>query len=138
MLKAALLLACMQLAACAHDVVTQRQAEACQAAGECTVQGRLALVPVTGQAWVAVVDSSVGCVKLALADTFFADARTWNGKEVSVTGNTFQQPGFDESQGVLSLWYTEQDRRVGLGRCDGGPGLYVTSMRMASGAHQWP
>lgn len=138
MLKTALLIACLQSTACAHDASTKQQAQPCHATGECEVQGRLTLLPVTGQAWVAVVDSRNGCVKLALPDTFFADAKAWNGQEVSVSGSTFQQPGFDESQGMLSIWYTERDRRVGLGRCDGGPGIYVATMRMASGARHWP
>lgn len=110
--------------------------EACRAGMSCVVSGQLRLHQ--GQpAWAALVVAGDKCAKLALPDDFYAAAKQWNGSVVEVTGQAFEQPDFDESTGLVMLWYTERDRKLSLGMCDGGVGIYVDSMRSRSG-RAWP
>lgn len=121
--------------ACVHreDV---KQPFGCVAGQTCTVEGRLNLF--AGEpVWIALVESGHSCVKLALPDKFYSDAKQWDGKKVQVIGQAFQQMSFDESNGVATLWYTEQDRKIALGMCDHGLGIYVESMRSKAGK-EWP
>lgn len=111
--------------------------DACVVGKECTVQGRLSLHAGQPPAWVALLEAGDECAKLALPDDFYRDKKKWDGKEITVTGHAFEQPGFDESKGILTLWYTEKDRKLALGMCDSGPGIYVESMRSGTG-QEWP
>lgn len=123
------------LSACAHSREI-KQFSSCVAGKECTVEGKLSLH--AGQpAWAALLEAGDKCAKLALPDAFYANAKTWNGKNVSVIGRAFQQPGFDESNGMVTLWYTERDRKLAMGMCDHGIGIYVESMRSSTG-NDWP
>ncbi|WAC64026.1 hypothetical protein OVA13_04385 [Pseudoxanthomonas sp. SL93] len=88
-------------------------------------------------AWVAVLQSGNKCAKLALPDSFYSDAEQWRGKKVSVSGRAFQQPSFEQSGDAVPFWYTEKDRKLALGVCDDGIGLYVESMRSQAGK-AWP
>ena len=106
--------------------------EACRAGTSCVVSGELRLHQ--GQpAWAALVVAGDKCAKLALPDDFYVTAKQWNGAAVEVTGQAFQQPDFDESTGMIMLWYTERSRKLSLGMCDSGVGIYVDSMRSRSG-----
>ena len=110
--------------------------EACRAGMPCVVSGELRLHQ--GQpAWAALVFAGDKCAKLALPDDYYAAAKQWNGSVVEVTGQAFEQPDFDESTGLVMLWYTERDRKLSLGMCDGGVGIYVDSIRSRSG-RVWP
>jgi hypothetical protein len=119
------------LSACAHQQ-DATQLGSCDAGTECAMEGKLQLH--AGEpAWAAVLESGDKCAKLALPDGFYLDAEQWNGKRVSVSGSAFEQPTFDESNGTVMLWYTERDRKLALGMCDHGIGIYVESMRSSSG-----
>lgn len=110
--------------------------EACRVGMSCIVTGELRLHQ--GQpAWAALVVAGDTCAKLALPDSFYVAAKQWNGSIVEVTGKAFQQPDFDESTGMVMLWYAERDRKLSLGMCDGGVGIYVDSMRSRNG-NSWP
>lgn len=105
--------------------------EACQPGEYCAITGRLRLHP--GQpAWAALVVAGDDCAKLALPDSFYADASQWDDAYVQVTGTAFAPPLFDDSE-LIALWYTEGDRKLALGMCDGGIGIYVDSMRSRRG-----
>lgn len=107
----------------------------CKSGNQCTVSGQLQLH--LGQpAWAALVVAGNECAKLALPDEFYAHAAKWKGANVVVTGNGFSQPDFAEN-GVAILWYSERDRKLSLGMCDGGIGVYVESMRATNGS-RWP
>lgn len=110
--------------------------EACRAGTTCVVSGELRLHQ-GAPAWAALVVAGNQCAKLALPDDFYAAAKQWNGSVVKVTGQAFEQPDFDQSTGLIMLWYTERDRKLSLGMCDGGVGIYVDSMRSRSG-RAWP
>jgi hypothetical protein len=77
------------------------------------------------------------CAKLALPDGFYSHLQQWDGQLVTLSGRAFKQPTFDESDGQLTLWYSELDRKLPLGMCDQGLGIYVDSMKSASG-EMWP
>lgn len=110
--------------------------DACKVGSACVVTGELRIHP--GQpVWGALVVSGDRCVKLALPDDFYTEAKPWNGSAVEVGGQAFEQPAFDDSSGIIMLWYTERDRKVSLGMCDGGVGLYVDTMRARKGL-SWP
>lgn len=119
------------LSACAH----QQEATSigsCTAGAECEMKGELQLH--AGEpTWAAVLESGGKCAKLALPLSFYSDARQWSGKKVSVVGRAFRQPNFDGSNDIVPLWYTEQGRKLALGICDHGIGIYVESMRSSAG-----
>lgn len=103
---------------------------------DCVIDGKLSLYAGQPPAWVALLEVGGQCGKLALPDSFFEDEKQrqyWNGVRITVTGRTFLQPRFDESEGVATLWYTEGGRKLALGMCDGGIGIYVDSMRSRQG-----
>jgi len=109
--------------------------DSCQSGSFCTVTGKLRLHQ--GQpAWAALVVSGDSCAKLALPDDFYAAAAQWNGAVVEVTGQAFAQPGFDDGD-LITLWYTERGRKLSMGMCDGGVGIYVESMHSRRG-RSWP
>lgn len=58
-------------------------------------------------------------------------------EKMTVSGRAFELPSFDESNGTITLWYTEQDRKLARGMCDSGLGIYLDTMRSQSGA-TWP
>lgn len=123
------------LTACAHNRGSVQFSE-CVAGKECTLEGTLRLH--AGEpAWAAILESDDKCAKLALPDEFYADARQWNGKKVTVSGRAFGQPGDDGSDGTVLFWYTERDRKLAMGMCDQGMGIYVNSMQSRSG-RKWP
>lgn len=110
--------------------------DGCVAGKACTITGKLTLHP--GQpAWAALLVAGNECAKLALPDTFYAESRTWNGRTVVVTGRAFEQPSLDEDGGVFALWYTELERKLPMGMCDSGIGIYVDTMRSRNG-RSWP
>lgn len=111
--------------------------DACIAGKECTAEGTLSLHAGQPPAWVALLEAGDACAKLALPDDFYSDRQAWDGKKITVSGRAFEQPGFDESQGIVTLWYTELDRKLALGMCDHGIGIYVESMRSSTGK-EWP
>jgi hypothetical protein len=116
---------------CSRDV-KREQIGACQHGDRCAIEGKLNLQ--AGEpAWAAIVESGDSCAKLALPDSFYGDAKRWNGKKVFVEGRSFRQPDFNGSNGMAVLWYTEKDRKLALGMCDSGPGIYVESMRTKAG-----
>lgn len=127
------------LVACAHTPAPSQHGDldACVAGKECTFQGKLSLFAGQVPAWVALVEAKGKCVKLALPDEFYKDKKKWDGKTITVSGRAFEQPSFDESSGAITLWYTEQDRKLALGMCDNGLGIYVDTMHSASG-QTWP
>jgi len=104
----------------------------CVAGEVCTLKGKLELH--AGQpAWAALLVSGKECAKLALPDDFYSDARLWDQSEVSVTGRAFKQPADNEKSGIATLWYTEKERKLAMGMCDGGIGLYVDTVRSGDG-----
>lgn len=123
------------LSACAHQQ-EMPSLGSCAAGTQCEMEGELQLH--AGEpAWAAVLESGGKCAKLALPDSFYADAGQWRGEKVNVSGRAFQQPDFDQSGDAVPLWYTEQDRKLALGMCDDGIGIYVESMRSRTGK-AWP
>ncbi|WP_162125647.1 hypothetical protein [Pseudoxanthomonas wuyuanensis] len=103
----------------------------------CALEGKLYLHP--GEpAGAALLLSGEECAKLALPDFFYADPvrKKWNGKKVKVVGRAFLQPGIDSDGDGVLMWYAERDRKLALGMCDGGMGIYVISLE-ASG-EVWP
>lgn len=88
-------------------------------------------------AWAAVLKAGDECVKLALPEGFYVDSQQWNGEKVKVSGRVFRQPNLDYGGDAVPLWYTEQDRKLALGICDDGLGIYVNSMWSRSG-EAWP
>ena len=124
------------LAACHHASRREIAFDTCVAGQVCTLSGRLELH--AGQpAWAALLISGKTCAKLALSDDFYDEARHWDQSEVSVTGRAFKQPAADESSGMITLWYTEKERKLAMGMCDGGIGVYVNTIRGRSG-RSWP
>jgi hypothetical protein len=109
---------------------------ACVVGERCIVEGKLNL-QLGGSAWIAILESGDTCAKLALPDDFYADAKQWNGKRVGVTGQVFEQPNFDNGDGTVATWYKRQGRKLELGVCDHGIGIYVESMRTSTGK-EWP
>lgn len=128
------LLACSMLAV--HSIDPPSISDCSAGRETCVVSGELRLHQ--GQAaWAALVVVGDQCSKLALPDDFFVEAKRWNGSVVEVRGQAFQQPAFNDSSGIVMFWYTERDRKLSLGMCDGGVGVYVHSMRSKNG-HSWP
>ena len=126
------------VSACAMSTARDDAAsiEACHAGSTCSVTGEMQLHQ--GQpAWVALVVAGDKCAKLALPDEFYIESKGWNGAAVEVTGGAFEQPDFDESTGMVMLSYTERDRQLSLGMCDGGIGIYVDTIRARDG-RSWP
>lgn len=108
---------------------------ACSAGQQCTLMGKLTLHEGTG-AWAALLVSGKDCAKLALPDDFYKDAGYWNHRELVVTGRAFMQPA-DQDDGMVVFWYTEQERKLSMGMCDGGIGICVDTMRSRNG-RSWP
>jgi len=107
--------------------------DACAAGSPCTLRGVLQMFP--GEpAGAAVLSDGGRCAKLALPDAFYADPlrKQWHNKAVVVEGRAFAQPNTQTDMGVLS-WYAEKDRKLATGMCDHGPGIYVDTLRSASG-----
>lgn len=125
------------LSACVSSPSRSDGFDVCTAGQECTAEGVLSLHAGQPPAWVALLEVDDKCAKLALPDEFYRDRQQWDGKKVTVTGRAFVQPSFDESNGMVTLWYTERDRKLALGMCDHGIGIYVESMRSSSGT-EWP
>lgn len=116
--------------------VSTASIDACIAGTTCVVSGELRLHQ--GEpAWAALVVAGDKCAKLALPDDFYTDAGRWNGTAVEVVGEAFEQPDFDRSSELIVLWYLERDRKLSLGVCDGGVGIYVHSLRSRNG-RLWP
>lgn len=106
--------------------------DGCVPTQRCTLVGRLELY--AGQpAWASLLKSGGECAKLALPDDFYGSAATWNGRRVVVVGRAFQQPGVDQGGGNVVLWYTEKGRKLSMGMCDGGVGIYVDSITSHDG-----
>jgi hypothetical protein len=123
------------LSGCVHRPATD-QFKNCTTGSQCNLEGRLNLRP-GAPAWAALLEAKDDCAKLALPDEFYVDAKKWDGKIVEVSGRAFAQPNSSTENGVL-YWYTEKDRKLAIGMCDGGIGVYVESMRTSSGGQLWP
>lgn len=115
---------------CVHDLRSE-QFDTCVFGSECVLEGKLSLNP-GAPAWAALLEAGDQCAKLALPDSFYADANKWDGKKVMVRGRAFRQPGMAVEGGVL-FWYKEKERKLAFGMCDGGIGVYVESIRSSSG-----
>lgn len=103
----------------------------------CALEGKLHLYP-GDPAGAALLLSGEECAKLALPDDFYVDPvrKKWNGKKVKVMGRAFLQPGIESGGDGVLMWYAEQDRKLALGMCDGGMGIYVTSLKTSG--EIWP
>ncbi|WP_163843382.1 hypothetical protein [Pseudoxanthomonas sacheonensis] len=124
------------LAGCAHGVV-RGGFDACSAGATCTLGGKLQLFP--GEpAGAAILTDNGQCTKLALPDAFYTDPlrQQWHDRIVEVQGRAFAQPNTETELGVLS-WFSEKDRKLATGMCDQGLGIYVDTLRSASG-QTWP
>jgi hypothetical protein len=121
---------------CMFNPVPQSAAP-CKAGSLCTLHGKLVLLP-GAPAGAAIVDIGDECVKLALPDEFYAEPvrSQWNGRKVTVEGFAFAQPD-SNIDGDLLTWYSEKDRRLAIGACDNGLGIYVDRMRAKAG-RTWP
>ncbi|MCD9032201.1 hypothetical protein LDO32_10750 [Luteimonas sp. Y-2-2-4F] len=122
------------LAGCVHSGAND-PVPLCEAGQPCALTGRLALhegEPVAA----AVLNVGGTCAKLALPDGFLDALRQWNGQVVSIQGRAFLQPSFEDTDDVV-LWYAEQGRRVPLGVCDQGIGVFVNTVALPSG-ETWP
>lgn len=105
----------------------------CEEGQECAVAGTIKVflgTPVLS----AVIYSGEVCTKLALPESFFEESSRWDGKPATVKGYGFREPEFNDESGFATFWYQEQDRRVGLGVCDGGVVIYATSLHTESGS----
>ncbi|MCX7564391.1 hypothetical protein OS176_12765 [Xanthomonadaceae bacterium XH05] len=130
------LLAALLLTGCANGI-KRGGFDTCAASSTCTLKGKLELFP--GEpAGAAVLSSSDLCAKLALPDGFYTKPlrERWHKKTVEVEGRAFLQPNTETDIGVLS-WYAEKDRKLATGMCDHGLGIYVDTLRSASG-EAWP
>lgn len=131
-----LLAAVLLLVGCAHGI-ERGGFEACAAGATCKLGGKLQLFP--GEpAGAAILSDGDHCAKMALPDAFYADPlrERWHNKAVVVEGRAFAQPNTQTDLGVLS-WYAEKDRKLATGMCDQGLGIYVDTLRSASGL-TWP
>lgn len=120
--------------ACVHQPSSEAFS-ACVAGTQCTLKGKLNLQS-GAPAWAALLEAGDSCAKLALPDDFYSDASKWNGKRVEVSGRAFRQPSTDTDDGFIT-WYTEKERKLAVGVCDGGMGIYVESIKSRSG-QRWP
>lgn len=121
----------LAVVACTTVALKQDDPEGCIDNKECSVAGVLSFYPAQPPSWIALLEEDNRCVKLAFPDYFFDDdrlRRRWGRGHVTVVGEAFRQPEFDEADGTATLWYTENDRKVGLGMCDGGLGIFVDYM----------
>lgn len=111
--------------------------DSCVAGHVCSLGGELQLHPGT-PAGAAILLDGEKCAKLALPDEFFKEPTRghWNDRRVRAEGRAFLQPDTQTDRGVL-MWYAEKDRKLATGMCDGGPGIYVDTLRSASG-ETWP
>jgi hypothetical protein len=94
----------------------------CAVSSYCVVEGYLTLhegMPAS----VGVVETSSGCVALALERAIFDARDRWDGKYVRVAGWAYTQPAVD-----TVYWYKLKDRMVSLGVCDAGPVVYVENI----------
>lgn len=124
------------VSACATSSPRDGGLASCVPGGECVVAGRLTFHAGQPPAWVAHLEVGDKCAKLALPDEFFENEdqrRRWNGTEVVATGGAFAQPMFDETDGSVTLWYEEGDRKIAMGMCDHGTVIFVEKMRSSSG-----
>lgn len=111
------------LGACA-GFSSNSQAVKCEAGLQCEFHGKLSVFH--GEpASVVTVDSSQVCVKLALPENYAQNLDAWNGKDVSVYGVAFDQ--FHDPSTAMT-WFSYKGRKVGMGVCDHGLGIYVESM----------
>ncbi len=111
------------------------QPASCDSEQNCIIEGKLNFF--AGHPPLMVLEGSNNvCYKLALPDFFYASSQKWDGKKVRVFGKAFQQPRFDQTGGAATLWYLERDRKVVMGICDQGMGIYVESMKSNSDL-QW-
>lgn len=120
------------LAGCAYNIA-RGGFEACSAGAACTLGGKLQLFP--GEpAGAAILTDNGQCAKLALPDAFYTDPlrQQWHNRIVEVQGRAFAQPNTETDLGVLS-WFSERDRKLATGMCDQGMGVYVDTLRSASG-----
>ncbi len=99
-------------------------AEACQPGSHCEFHGKLTFFPGDPVPTV-LVERGKTCVKLALSDDDSRNLSAWDGKHVFVSGIAFNQ-FYDP--GLAMLWYSFRDRKLGVGVCDYGDGLYVESI----------
>lgn len=121
------LLATVALCACAAPV-----RPTCNPGATCDLRGHLTILP--GQpAWVAVLQSGPSCYKLALPSEFYRHVESWNGKEVSVVGE-----GFDQFADDSTIWVEHRGRRMSMGVCDHGTAIYVTRLSGPAGTLRWP
>lgn len=112
------------------------ESKECLVGQKCVLDGKLSLHAGQPPAWVANLDLGGKCAKLALPDDFYEmkeNVAKWDGVQVLVVGRAFLQPGFDDSSGEAKLWYMEGDRKIAMGMCDHGVGIYVESMTSESG-----
>jgi hypothetical protein len=130
-------LAALLLAGCAYGGIARGGFDACSAGATCTLGGKLQLFP--GEpAGAAILADNGRCAKLALPDAFYTAPlrQQWHNKVVEVQGRAFAQPNTETDLGVLS-WFSEKDRKLATGMCDQGLGIYVDTLRSASG-QAWP
>lgn len=122
------------VAGCAQ--LPSTKSASCEVGQTCTLSGRLEIHR-GAPASAALLVFDDGCAKLALPESFYEEESGWNRRKVTVVGRAFEQPSFDSSEGQIALWYSEEDRKIALGMCDGGLGIYVASMKASSGS-AWP
>ena len=104
----------------------------CTPGAPCVVTGQLTLL--SGEpAWAAILETGPDCYKLALPDSFYDQAKNWNGKPVSVVGGGFDQFAQDDM-----LWFDYRGRKMSMGACDHGTAIFVTKITGPAGTLQWP
>lgn len=131
-----ILLAILSMPSCSSINEHDDELMSCEIGKTCNISGVLNLRQ--GEpAWASLLESERSCTKLALPDDFYTNSRDWQGLEVIVIGIAFKQPTFDETNGDIVLWYKEKDRKLAVGMCDSGIGIYVTSIKSLSGK-TWP
>lgn len=126
-------LAALLLVGCSHGGVVLGGFDTCVVGATCMLGGKFQLFP--GEpAGAAVLTDKGQCAKLALPDEFYTDPlrQQWNDQMVEVQGRVFAQPSPDTELGVIT-WFSEKDRKLATGICDHGLGIYVDTLRSASG-----
>lgn len=118
-----LLAASTFLGACAAAGGADRAAR-CPSGSPCEVRGTLSVSrgePVS----VVIVDRGTTCAKLALPEPLLRDLNAWDGKSVVVSGIAFDQ---FVDPALAMTWFSDRDRKLGVGVCDDGDGIHVESI----------
>lgn len=118
-----LLAAVTLLGACVAFDVADREGS-CQPGLQCEFHGELHVFPGEPVSTVIVQSRNI-CVKLALSDDYYGKLSVWDRREVLVRGVAFDQ-FYDPGLGMT--WYRYKDRKLGVGICDYGYGIYVDSI----------